>query len=101
MYVLLESEILILVTWHTQGLLSVPDRNMSGGLTPQQFEQFEKDGILVIQDFLTKEEVSSVRDAIHDIIENMDPKTDRGVFSTTGCQQVRSGIFSVSFREIF
>ena len=78
-----------------------PDRNMSGGLTPQQFQQFEKDGILVIQDFLTKEEVSSARDAIHDIIENMDPKTDRGVFSTTGCQQVRLGIFSVSFREIF
>ena len=85
-------------------------------------EQFEKDGILIIEDFLTKEEVSSIRNVsnmiceiyiltlyntempvwvlaedhdedndrseIHQIVEQLDPLTDRGVFSTTGCQQV-------------
>ena len=94
---------------------------MSGGLTRQQLEKYEKDGILIIEDFLTKDEVSSIRivcnhdkqivsfyvritilvndshvkqnnrDEIYQIVENLDPLTDRGVFSTTGCQQVSTG----------
>ena len=28
------------------------------------------------------------RNEIFEIVENLDPQTDRGVFSTTGCQQV-------------
>lgn len=62
---------------------------MSGGLTKQQLDLFEKEGILVIENFLTKDEVTNIRNEIYDIVEKMDPKTDRGVFSTTGCQQVK------------
>ena len=31
---------------------------------------------------------SNNRDEIHNIVEKMNPETDRGVFSTTDCQQV-------------
>ena len=43
------------------------DQNMSGGLSRQQLEKFEKDGVLIIEDFLTKDEVSSIRNVFkHD-----------------------------------
>ena len=77
-------------------------------------EKFEKDGILIIEDFLSMEEVTSIRysflifcwekwmtsknfkliyfietrNEIYKIVENMDPVKDRGIFSTTSCQQV-------------
>ena len=41
---------------------------MSGGLSRQQLEKFEKDGVLIIEDFLTKDEVSSIRNVLkHDM----------------------------------
>ena len=61
---------------------------MAAGLTKEQLEKFEKDGLLVIEDFLHPEEVDGIKSEITQIVENMDPKTDRGVFSTTDCQQV-------------
>ena len=53
---------------HMLGRVTVTsDRNMSGGLSRQQLEKFEKDGILIIEDFLTKDEVSSIRNVFkHD-----------------------------------
>ena len=107
------------------------DKNMSGGLSRQQLEKFEKDGVLIIEDFLTKEEVSSIRNVlkhdmqttyitlydnvgipavdyhvkhkdrheIHEIVEKLDPLTDRGVFSTTGCQQVQTSHYNSVCRE--
>jgi len=55
---------------------------MAAGLTKEQLDQFEKDGILVIEDFLTDEEVDAIKSEINQIVDNMDPKVDRGVFST-------------------
>ena len=54
---------------HMLGQVTVTsDQNMSGGLSRQQLEKFEKDGVLIIEDFLTKEEVSSIRNVFkHDI----------------------------------
>ena len=44
------------------------DKNMSAALSRQQLEKFEKDGILIIEDFLTKDEVSSIRNVFkHDM----------------------------------
>jgi len=63
------------------------------GLTEEQLEQFEKDGILVVEDFLSQEEVKSLQTEIHKIVENLDPKTDRGVFSTTDHQQASDTYF--------
>lgn len=56
---------------------------MAAGLTKEQLEKFEKDGLLVIEDFLRPEEVDEIKSEITQIVENMDPKTDRGVFCTT------------------
>ena len=64
----------------------------AAGLTKEQLEKFEKDGLLVIEDFLTPEEVDSLKSEITKLVENMDPETDRGVFSTkdNNNHQVRS-----------
>jgi len=56
---------------------------MAVGLTKEQLEKFEKDGLLVIEDFLTSDEVEGLKAEITKIVDEMDPKTDRGVFSTT------------------
>ena len=40
--------------------ISLSFRNMSG-LTKEQLEKFEKDGILIIENFLSPEDVSSIR----------------------------------------
>lgn len=56
---------------------------MAVGLTKEQLEKFEKDGLLVIEDFLTSDEVDGLKAEITKIVDEMDPKTDRGVFSTT------------------
>ena len=78
------------------------------GLSKEQLEKFEKEGILVIENFLEQEEVTAIRlvklfeifkilssplfffsrNEIHKIVENMNPETDRGVFSTTTVDQV-------------
>jgi len=55
---------------------------MAAGLTKEQLDKFEKDGLLVIEDFLTLEEVEGLKSEITTLVENMDPETDRGVFST-------------------
>jgi len=55
---------------------------MAAGLTKEQLDKFEKDGLLVIEDFLTLEEVEGLKSEITKLVENMDPETDRGVFST-------------------
>ena len=70
---------------------------MSTGLTREQFEQFERDGILVLEDFLSPTEVEAVRTEIHRIVENMDPATDRGVFSTKDDNQKQVVIGSTGF----
>ena len=43
--------------------------------------KFERDGILVIENFLDLEEVELLRNACHNLVENMDPEVHRGVFS--------------------
>ena len=50
------------------GATLTSDKNMSAALSRQQLEKFEKDGILIIEDFLTKDEVSSIRNVFkHDM----------------------------------
>ena len=68
---------------------------MAVGLTKEQLEKFEKDGLLVIEDFLTSDEVDGLKAEITKIVDEMDPKTDRGVFSTTdnNSKQVSRVIF--------
>ena len=68
-----------LLTWEMTS-----DRRMSGGLTKQQLEKFEKDGILIIQDFLTKDEVTSIRIVCNhglDLYINQSPGTASNPFN--------------------
>ena len=41
----------------------------------------------------------NVRNEIYEIVEALDPLTDRGVFSTTGCQQVQTSHYNSVCRE--
>lgn len=51
------------------------------GLTKDQIEQYERDGILVVEDFLSSEEVESMRKGCWNLVQQMDPAVHRGVFS--------------------
>ena len=58
-------------------------------LNEKQLESFEKDGLLVVHDFLTKDEVSFMRSSIMKRVTEMDANQHKGVFSTTGHHQVQ------------
>jgi len=51
------------------------------GLTEEQKDKFDRDGILVIENFLDQNEVETLRNACHSLVESMDPEVHRGVFS--------------------
>ena len=53
------------------------------GLTTEQIEQYERDGILVVENFLTADEVESMRNGCWQLVEDMDPSIHKGVFSGT------------------
>ena len=47
------------------------------------FLKFDRDGLLVLDNFLTEEEVKGMRNACDNLVQNMDPEVHRGVFSAT------------------
>ena len=57
-------------------------------LSKQQLDKFAKDGILVVENFLTDGEVLDMKNSILKLISDMDPKEHRGIFSTDNHQQV-------------
>ena len=62
---------------------------MSSRLTWDQVQEYKKNGILVVPNFLTQSEVKMLRSRILDLVDEMDPSEHRGVFSTTSHDQVR------------
>ena len=58
-------------------------------LTKEQLDKLAKDGILVVEDFLTEAEVLEMKNSILKLISDMDPKEHRGIFSTDNYQQVK------------
>ena len=52
--------------------------------------QFDREGYAIIQDFLSEEEVMSLRAEMATIIENLDPNEHRSVFRTEN--QVMMGL---------
>jgi len=60
------------------------------GLSQEQVAEFEREGILVVEDFLTQQEVCEVRTEITRLVEEMDPAKDRGVFSTVDHDKCQS-----------
>eukprot|EP00057_Strongylocentrotus_purpuratus_P021053 XP_011675527.1 PREDICTED: phytanoyl-CoA dioxygenase domain-containing protein 1 [Strongylocentrotus purpuratus] len=67
----------------------------------EERKQFEKDGFLVVENFLTKEEVESLKIECHDIVQNMDPKQHaRCTFDTSENTQARNEYFMTSGDKI-
>ena len=57
-------------------------------LSSSQLKEFQKNGMLVIEDFVNQNEVRAMRDEISRLVEEMNPMEHRGVFSTTSRSQV-------------
>ena len=57
-------------------------------LSSSQLKEFQKNGMLVIEDFVNQNEVRAMRDEISRLVEEMNPTEHRGVFSTTSRSQV-------------
>ncbi|MEM8748676.1 MAG: phytanoyl-CoA dioxygenase family protein [Pseudomonadota bacterium] len=53
-----------------------------GHLTPQMQAAFEKYGVLVLEDYLSKDETRGLRDASDRLVDEFDPQSVRTVFST-------------------
>ena len=58
-------------------------------LTSSQIEEFDKNGLLVIENFLNQNDVDSMKKEILKLVEEMNPLEHRGVFSTTSHNQVK------------
>jgi len=69
-------------------------------LTEQQIEIFRRDGILVIEDFLSQADVVSLRNACSKLVQDMDPNEHKGQFSTTDHQQGKDPYFLESGDKI-
>jgi len=74
--------------------------SLAPGLSADQMAEFEREGILVVDDFLSESEVSEIRGEIEQLVNEMDPAKDRGVFSTTAHQQASDLYFLESGDKI-
>ena len=63
------------------------------GLSKEQIARYEKDGILVVEDFLTPDEVESMRRGCWQLVEDMDPSVHKGVFSGTSTKNDKQVTF--------
>jgi len=70
------------------------------GLSQEQLNTFRRDGILVIEDFLSQDDVSSLREACAKLVQDMDPSEHKGQFSTTDHQQGKDPYFLQSGDKI-
>lgn len=58
--------------------------------TDKDREQFEKDGFLVVEDFLTQKEIDSLRGGCHRIVDEMNPEEHAKIVFTTKEEQSQS-----------
>ena len=65
-------------------------------LTLSQIEEFHKNGLLVIENFVNQNEVKDMKDEILKLVDAMNPKEHKGVFSTTSHNQVRTTYLDIS-----
>ena len=68
-------------------------------LTPSQIEEFHKNGLLVIENFVNQNEVKDMKDEILKLVDAMDPKEHKGVFSTTSHNQVCTNLVFLSMLQ--
>ncbi|GAX77540.1 hypothetical protein CEUSTIGMA_g4984.t1 [Chlamydomonas eustigma] len=53
-----------------------------GILSKEQINQFNRDGFLVLPDFATSEEVSTLRKRANELVQGFDPESSSSIFST-------------------
>src|SRR5690606_34277846 len=51
-------------------------------LTPEQRDQYQRDGFLVIPDFKSLEQIAALRRRAEDIVDAFDPSASRAIFTT-------------------
>jgi hypothetical protein len=62
--------------------------DMPSFLTSAQKVDFAQNGLIVVDNFLSQDEVTDLRSEIMKLVHEMDPKKHRGVFSTVSPVQV-------------
>ncbi|XP_040575440.1 phytanoyl-CoA dioxygenase domain-containing protein 1 [Lepeophtheirus salmonis] len=69
-------------------------------ITQEQRDRYEKEGLTVIPNFLTKQDVQELMTTCHDLVEQMDPDEHCGVFSTLDNSQAKDDYFANSNDKI-
>lgn len=70
------------------------------GLTKEQIDKFRSEGLLVVPGFLSQDEVAAIKSACSQLVEEMDPKKHRGIFSTTNHPYAKDTYFLESGDKI-
>ena len=65
----------------------------SSFLTHSQLNDFQKNGMLVIENFINQNDVKAMKEEINDLVDKMNPQEHKGVFSTTSRNQVKISEF--------
>jgi len=66
---------------------------MASRLSPDQVEQYQRDGFLVVPDFVSLESCASLRAAAERIVDRFEPDAIRTVFTTNEQERVSDGAF--------
>ena len=67
-----------------------------GRLTAAMLRQYRADGVLVLADFVTREQCRTLRERALELVDTFDPSTVQSVFSTTEEKHQRDAYFSES-----
>ena len=61
----------------------------SSFLSHSQLSDFQKNGMLVLENFINQNDVKAMKEEINDLVDKMNPREHKGVFSTTSRNQVK------------
>ena len=67
-----------------------------GSLTPEQRHAYETQGVLVLEDYVTRDETRALREATARLVEDFDPAAVRTVFSTSSRAHAADEYFQTS-----
>ncbi len=71
-----------------------------GRLSQDMTDAFERDGVIVIRDFVPVSECRRLRERTLELVDNFDPESVRSIFSTTKQTQLNDDYFSTSGDKI-
>jgi phytanoyl-CoA hydroxylase len=71
-----------------------------GSLTPEMVEAYRQAGVLILEDFVSREACAELRARTQELVDEFDPAEVHGVFSTTSQEQLNDAYFIESGGEI-